>query len=125
LKEVEYKINKLQGIDEQVEEDLTIMITIKPGYGEHTTLRFSKMGNHSFGAHPSDLVIKFTLVEPTGGFVRQGDDLHYFVNLTLVEALEFKPVQIKIPDGRSVLVTPNEMITPQTHVCVEGEGMPA
>ncbi len=49
----------------------------------------------------------------------------YFVNLTLVEALESKPVTIKTLDGRSILVTPNEMITPQTNVVLENEGMPS
>lgn len=126
LKEVHYCINKLfAGSDETEEEQKSIVVTVKPGYGEHTTLRFSKMGNQSFGSSPSDLIIKFVLKEPTAGFVRSGDNLHYFVNLTLVEALESKPAQIKTLDGRSILVTPNEMITPQTQVCISGEGMPA
>ncbi len=60
----------------------------------------------------SDLVIKFKLQEPSGGFVREGDNLIYFVNLSLVEALECKPVTIQTLDGRSILVTPNETITP-------------
>lgn len=70
-------------------------------------------------------MIKFAQCEPTGSFVREGDHLHYFVKLTLVEAFESKPTCIKTLDGRSILVTPNEMITPQTQVCIEGEGMPA
>lgn len=113
LKEVSYKINKLLGgSTETEEEDKMIKITVKPGYGEHTTLRFSKLGNQSFGASPSDLIIKFVLNEPTGGFVRDGDNLHYFVKLSLIEALESKPAKIETLDGRCILVTPNEMITP-------------
>jgi len=42
----------------------------------------------------------------------------------LIEALEQKPIQIKTLDGRSILVTPNETITPQTEVIIENEGMP-
>jgi len=100
-------------------------VHVKPGFGEHTTLRFHKMGNKAFGAHTSDLVVNFKLKEPCGGFVRDGDDLIYHVNLSLIEALESKPSSIKTLDGRSVLITPNEQICPQTQVCIEGEGMPA
>lgn len=51
--------------------------------------------------------------------------MHYAVDMQLVEALESKAVTIKTLDGRSILITPNEMITPQTQVCLEREGMPA
>lgn len=126
LKEVFYnQVECFDGSDETDEVEKSITVQVKPGYGEHTTLRFLRLGNKAFGAHPSDLIVKFALKEPTGGFVRQGDDLHYFVNLSLVEALESKPATIKTLDGRSILVTPNEMITPQTQVHLEGEGMPA
>ena len=98
--------------DETEEVEKSITVQVKPGYGEHTTLRFPRYGNKAVGAHPSDLIVKFALKEPTGGFVRVGDDLHYSVDLTLIEALESKPATIKTLDGRSILITPNEAITP-------------
>jgi len=113
LKEVPYtKVKVHAGSDDTEEVESSINVQVKPGYGEHTTLRFLRMGNEAYGAHPSDLIVKFALTEPCGGFVRQGDDLHYFVNMTLIEALESKPATIKTLDGRSLLITPNEMITP-------------
>jgi len=115
LKEViYYPVQVFEGSDETEEVEKSITVQVKPGYGEHTTLRFPKHGNKAYGAHPSDLIVKFALKEPTGGFVRSGDDLYYHVDLSLIEALESKPANIKTLDGRSLLVTPNEMITPQT-----------
>jgi len=70
------------------------------------------------------LVIKFKLTSLNGGFSREGDDLVYFENVTLLEALSPKPVQIKTLDGRILSVTPNELITPQTRLVVLNEGMP-
>lgn len=89
------------------------MVSVKPGYGEHTTLRFPRHGNKAFGAHASDLIVKFKLTKDAcGGFMRDGNDLVYHVNIDLIEALESKPASIKTLDGRSILVTPNESITP-------------
>lgn len=126
LKEVFYnQVQLYEGSDETEEVEKSINVQVKPGYNQNTTLRFPRHGNKAFGAHPSDLIVKFALKEPTGGFVRDGDDLYYHVNLSLIEALESKPVSIKTLDGRSILVTPNESITPQTCMTIEGEGMPA
>jgi DnaJ family protein B protein 4 len=101
-----------------------IKVEVKPGYSEKTTLRFPQLGHRTFGAHPSDLVIKFKLNEVNGGFSREGDDLVYHENVTLLEALSPKPVSIKTLDGRTLNVTPNELITPQTRLVVSNEGMP-
>ena len=60
---------------------------MKPGFGEQTTLRFPKHGNKAFGAHASDLIVKFVSKEPAGGFARDGNNLVYCVNLDLIEAL--------------------------------------
>ncbi len=70
------------------------------------------------------MVIKFQLTPHNGGFTREGDDLVYFENVTLLEALSPKPVQIKTLDGRTLSVTPNELVTPQTKLVVQNEGMP-
>jgi len=126
LKEVTYQQTICyEGSDETEEVDKTIMVQVKPGFGEQTTLRFPKFGNKSFGAHASDLIVRFVSKDPTGGFTRDGNDLVYCVNVDLIEALESKPATIKTLDGRSILVTPNEAITPQIKVVLKGEGMPA
>ena len=126
LKTVTYQVRQLfKGSDETTIADKTIDVVIKPGYSKETTLRFPRMGHEAFGAHPSDLVVSFNEKPSEEGFVRDGDDLIYFVGVSLVEALEQMPSKIKTLDGRSILVTPNEMITPQTKVILEGEGMPS
>ena len=101
-----------------------IKVEVKPGYSDKTTLRFPQLGNRTFGAHPSDLVINFKLTPLNGGFSREGDDLVYTENVTLIEALSPKPVSIKTLDGRTLSVTPNELITPQTRLVVSNEGIP-
>lgn len=48
LKEVFYQVQEVYDHGENDEDnkiDKSIMVTVKPGYGEHTTLRFPKMGN--------------------------------------------------------------------------------
>jgi hypothetical protein len=46
LKEISYQIEELYaGSDETKSVEKMITITIKPGYGEHTSLRFPKLGN--------------------------------------------------------------------------------
>ena len=57
-------------------------------------------------------------------YVRKGDDIVYTHTLTLVEALQMQPVAINTLDNRKVFVSPTEVVTPQTELVVEGEGMP-
>lgn len=60
LKEVLYSHTKMLAATEgSVIKNKRMKIEIKPGYGEHTTLRFPLKGHESFGSLPSDLVIKF------------------------------------------------------------------
>lgn len=87
-------------------------------------LRFPHLGNRTYGAEASDVVVKFKFSPLSGGFTREGDDLVYCENVTLLEAFTPKPVSIKTLDGRTLSVTPNELITPQTRLVVENEGMP-
>ena len=63
-----------------------IKIEVKPGYSDQTVLRFPLLGNRTQSAHPSDLVVRFKLSNVNGGFTREGDDLVYFENVTLLEA---------------------------------------
>lgn len=71
------------------------------------------------------MIVKFALKQPTGGFTREGNDLHYAVDISLVDALQQKPSQVRTLDGRLILIAPNEAITPQTRMIIEHEGMPA
>ena len=86
-------------------------VTVLPGFSESTELRFKEKGHESFGAKNSDLVVKFKQI-PLDGFTRSGNDLVYTQTVSLVEALECKPIAVSTLDNRKVFVTPSETITP-------------
>jgi DnaJ-class molecular chaperone len=125
LKKVEYQKMKAQAlVDNAVVVNKTLTIEVKPGYGEQTTLRFPEHGHESFGAKPSDLIIKFKLNQDATQFSRHGDDLVYVHTCTLLEALELKPFQLQTLDSRILALSPTETLTPQTELRIAGEGMP-
>ena len=98
-------------------------ITVLPGYSEKTALTFTGKGHEAFGARNSDLIVKFKQT-PKEGYSRCGNDLIFTQTVTLVEALECKPLAVSTLDNRKVFITPPETITPQTECRVAGEGMP-
>lgn len=98
-------------------------IEVKPGYSEHTTLTFAQRGNEAEGHKASNLVIHFK--QAAHPFLRRKEnDLIYTHSVTLEQALLSEPVKIKALDGRQIIATIDEIITPQTIKVVEGEGMP-
>ena len=84
---------------------------------------FKGKGHESFGAHPSDLIIKFAQ-KPKQGYMRRGDDLVVTCDISLAEAIQMKPQAINTLDKRQVFVSPENVISPQTEIRVSGEGMP-
>jgi DnaJ-class molecular chaperone len=58
------------------------------------------------------------------GYQRRGDDLVVTHTCTLQEALAMNPVSIETLDNRTVFVTPQEIVSPQTECVVPCEGMP-
>ena len=87
-------------------------IEVKPGYGEHTTIRYPERGHESFGAKPSDVIVKFKLEHADTKFSRKGNDLVYVHTCTLLEALESKPFTLQTLDSRILAITPYEALTP-------------
>ena len=93
LKDVSYERSVVnENNDGSHVDQAEIKVSIKPGYSDKTVLRFPKLGNRTYGAQSSDLVINFKLTPLNGGFIREGDDLVYSENVTLLEALSPKPV---------------------------------
>ena len=100
-----------------------VTVEVKPGYSESTVLTFANKGNEAQGHKPSKLVIKFTLA-PHESYRRKNNDLIYTHQISLEEALQSQPVKIKALDGRTIITTIDEIITPQTVKLIDGEGMP-
>ena len=76
-----------------------LQITVLPGYSTDTRLVFERRGHESYGAYPSDLIIKFAQ-KPLRNFERRGDDLVYTHTLSLVDALQMQPVAVDTLDNR-------------------------
>ena len=107
LKDINYPMKKMYAATEGSSiKNEWITVEVRPGFGEHTTIRYPGRGHEAFGSDPSDLIIKFKQVQKNG-YVRDGDDIIYTHTLSLVEALEAEPLKLWTLDSRSVLVTPN------------------
>jgi DnaJ family protein B protein 4 len=54
----------------------------------------------------------------------QGKDLIYTHTISLIEALKSEPVEVNSLDDRKLIITMDEIISPQTIKLIKGEGMP-
>ena len=59
----------------------------------------------------------------TSRYSRKGDDLFYRHPIKLQDAIRCKPVKIPLLDGRVVLLSLDEVVTPKTIKCLENEGI--
>lgn len=100
-----------------------VNVEVKPGYSEKTVLKFANKGNEAEGHKASSLIIKFVQT-PSDTYRRKNNDLIYTHKISLEEALLSQPVKIRALDGRTIITTIDEIITPQTVQVIEGEGMP-
>ena len=100
LKEINYgRIKMHAATDAYTIKNQFIKIEIRPGYGEHTTIRYPGRGHESYGSQPSDLIIKFKLI-PKANYSLRGHDIVYVQTCTLIEALELKAFTVQTLDSR-------------------------
>ena len=100
-----------------------LQVEVKAGTSEATILSYVTKGNEAYGHKPSALVIRFKQIAHSN-YRRKDNDLIYTQSITLEQALQSQPVKIKALDGRNIIATIDEIITPQTVKLIEGEGMP-
>ena len=86
-------------------------VTVLPGFSEQTRLVFPGRGHESFAARASDMIISFKQ-KPIKNYKRSGDDLIYTQTVTLMEALQMRPVAVPTLDNRTVYVAPTEVVSP-------------
>lgn len=104
-----------------VEEILTI--EIKPGWKKGTKITFPEKGNHEPGVIPADLI--FVIDEkPHALYRRDGNDLVINQEITLLEALTGKTLDLTTLDGRSLMIPLTDIVKPGAEVVVPNEGMP-
>ncbi|XP_059641279.1 uncharacterized protein LOC132283357 isoform X2 [Cornus florida] len=104
-----------------VEEILTI--EIKPGWKKGTKITFPEKGNEEPGVTPADLI--FVVDEkPHAVYLRDGNDLVFNQEITLLEALTGKTLELTTLDGRNVVIPLTDIIKPGFELVVPNEGMP-
>ncbi|KAI3429962.1 J domain-containing protein [Psidium guajava] len=109
------------GKSRTVEEILTI--EIKRGWKKGTKITFPEKGNQEPGVIPADLI--FVVDEkPHSVYKRDGNDLVVNQEITLLEALTGKNLELTTLDGRNLVIPLTEIIKPGFEMVVQGEGMP-
>ncbi|KAF8080823.1 hypothetical protein N665_0920s0006 [Sinapis alba] len=104
-----------------VEEILPI--DIKPGWKKGTKLTFPKKGNEEPGIIPADII--FVVEEkPHPVYKRDGNDLLVSQEITLLEALTGKTLDLTTLDGRTLMIPLTDIINPDHEIVVPNEGMP-
>ncbi|OIW06278.1 hypothetical protein TanjilG_19716 [Lupinus angustifolius] len=104
-----------------VEEILTI--EIKPGWKKGTKITFPEKGNQEPGVIAADLI--FVIDEkPHALYRRDGNDLTMNQEITLLEALTGKTLELTTLDGRSLVIPLTDIVKPGAEIVVPNEGMP-
>ncbi|KAK4394554.1 DnaJsubfamily B member 4 [Sesamum angolense] len=103
--------------------DEILTIDIKPGWKKGTKITFPEKGNEEPGMIPADLI--FVVDErPHPVYTRDGNDLVLKQEITLLESLTGKTLELTTLDGRNITVPLTEIIKPGQEVSVPNEGMP-
>lgn len=104
-----------------LEEILTI--DIKPGWKKGTKVTFPEKGNEEPGIIPADLV--FVIEEkPHHVYARDGNDLTVNQEISLLEALTGKTLELMTLDGRNLNIPLTDIVKPGHEIVVRNEGMP-
>ncbi|KAL4362657.1 hypothetical protein GQ457_04G016590 [Hibiscus cannabinus] len=104
-----------------LEEILTI--EIKPGWKRGTKITFPEKGNEEPGIIPADVI--FVIDEkPHALYKRDGNDLVVNQEITLLEALTGRTLELTTLDGRNLVIPLTEIIKPGAEVVFPNEGMP-
>lgn len=100
-----------------------LIIEVKPGWKKGTKITFPEKGNQEPGIIPADLI--FVIEEkPHALYRRDGNDLVVNQELTLLEALTGKTVDLITLDGRNLMIPLTDIVKPGAEVVVPNEGMP-
>ncbi|XP_074277240.1 uncharacterized protein LOC141600879 [Silene latifolia] len=106
---------------ETIEEILTI--EIKVGWRKGTKITFPEKGNKGPGIIPSDLT--FIVDEkPHPVFKRDGNDLLIDQEITLLESLTGKKLELKTLDGKILIIPVTDIVVPGFEMVVPDQGMP-
>lgn len=123
FKTIQYTRNIIT-LDSQVStSDETKTIEVKPGFKHGHQILIKKEGSNGFNGECKDLIIHIVELKDSK-YTRKGNDLIYKHDISLVDALNSSPCKFKTLDGRTLNVSIDEIISPQTVKIIEDEGMP-
>jgi len=99
---------------------------------EFNSFTYLGEGHHTLREKSTDLIVTFFEVLPEGhlnrdllmSYKRSGANLIFTHKISLRDAINAAPVQIRTLDGRMLLVSNDEIISPATVKCLPGEGLP-
>eukprot|EP00026_Physarum_polycephalum_P008756 Phypoly_transcript_08856.p1 GENE.Phypoly_transcript_08856~~Phypoly_transcript_08856.p1 ORF type:complete len:365 (+),score=60.90 Phypoly_transcript_08856:88-1182(+) len=106
----------------EVDED-NLMVSIERGMMDGEKITFSQQADEAPDTTPGDLIFRI-VTAPHKRFVRQGDNLHFSLTISLLEALVGFNKKIKHLDGHIVEVVRTEVTKPGQVITIQGEGMP-
>jgi len=106
----------------EVGED-NLMVSIERGMMDGEKIVFSQQADEAPDTTPGDLVFR-VVTAPHKRFVRSGDDLHFSLTVSLLEALVGFTKKIKHLDGHTVEIVRTEVTKPGQVLTIKGEGMP-
>lgn len=110
-----------KGQFEQVEKML--LIDIEKGMRNGQTITFDGQTDEKPDHYPGNLHFEID-TQQHGRFHRDENDLHYYLDITLSEALVGVDRIVRQLDGREVSIRTNKVISPREKIVIEGEGMP-
>lgn len=100
-----------------------LTIGVKRGWKEGTKIIFPKEGDQGPNRIPADIVF-VVKDKPHELFKREGNDLIFKPEIPLVTALTGGSIEVPTLDGRKIMVSINEIVSPGYRKRVVGEGMP-
>lgn len=101
-----------------------IEIKIPPGVSDGTVLRLAGMGDDSFPNMPRGDIHLTVVITEHPIFARQGDDLIKDIEITCVEAMLGKVIEVETLDGKFLEVKINPGTQPGQMMSAQGYGMP-
>jgi DnaJ-class molecular chaperone len=92
-----------------------------------TKITLVGQGNQQVKREPTDLHITFKHKESEDGLYRRREntcDLYYKHKISLVDALQCKPICLTTLDGRNLRIAVDSLMAPGTVKVVQDEGLP-
>jgi len=105
------------------EEEIQLTVDVQPGMRDGDKIKFEQVADEAVGHTPGDLIfVVKQLVHPH--FVRENDDLHLSIDISLEESLVGFDKSFEHLDGHLVQVKKDDVSYCSEVVKIVGEGMP-